>query len=160
MTTETERKMTVDLIADWVRQAFNDRDAAAVITQDFRCDGDITYMTGLHIKLSKPLSPYFTKVGLGYTVRVNSKGFNPILRKLDPERYWEVEQEEIMGGNVAGVTTRDSEPVIWHCAEVRVNGVSIKDLFDPTKIKEMKFRGAIARGAGNAIEITERTEVR
>jgi hypothetical protein len=54
-----------------------------------------------------------------YTLRLNPKAFNPITRKIIPERLWEVEQ----------CATRDSDKVIWHCADIRVDGTPIRQMF-------------------------------
>ena len=93
-----------------------------------------------------------------YTVRLNPRAYNPITRRNEESRRWEVVQEEIKGG-----TGHDSESVIWHCADVTVNGVPIQTVFgrergcDGELPKELSFRGVAFRGADNAIAITERT---
>ena len=45
-----------------------------------------------------------------YIVRVNIRAFNPLTMKMDPRRFWEIEQTE----------SKDSQKVIWHCAHVRI----------------------------------------
>lgn len=88
-----------------------------------------------------------------YTVRLNPRAYNPITRRNEESRRWEVVQEEIKGG-----TGHDSESVIWHSAEVRVDGAPVQALFDAAKApKELKFHGVVFRAADNAIEITTRT---
>ena len=54
-----------------------------------------------------------------YLVRLNPKALNPLTGKIIPGRLWEVEQ----------CADKDSEKVIWHCADVRVNKTPIRELF-------------------------------
>jgi len=88
-----------------------------------------------------------------YTVRLNPRAYNPITRRDDASRRWEVVQ----------MANKDSEAAIWHCAEVRVDGVPVQNLFNDvvsapeTRPKELKFYGVVFRAADNAIEITTRT---
>jgi hypothetical protein len=77
-----------------------------------------------------------------YLVRANPKAYNPITRKVDLSRFWEVEQ----------CADRDSEKVIWHCAAVRVGNEVIHDI-PPDSVLE--FYGVVVRGADDAIVILE-----
>ena len=82
-----------------------------------------------------------------YIVRLNPRAFNPITRKVIASRLWEVEQ----CGN------RDSEKVIWHCAEVRIDSALIQTLYTlpgkEDKPWEATYFGICTRGQDNAIEI-------
>lgn len=84
-----------------------------------------------------------------YIVRLNRKAFNPISNALIPGRLWEVEQ----------CANKDSEKVIWHCGDVRINGRPIHEIFKPPTDAskmfevEVKASGIIVRGQDNAIEI-------
>ena len=82
-----------------------------------------------------------------YLVRLNPKAFNPITRKVIAERLWEVEQ----------CANKDSEKVIWHAREVRINGVSVRQFFtlskDGEKPWEREYFGTCARDYDDAIEI-------
>lgn len=88
-----------------------------------------------------------------YLVRLNLKAYNPITRKVIAGRLWEVEQCLKMGGN--GII--NSEPVIWHCADVRVDQTPIRELFrlakDGEKPWELEVWGICVRGQDNAIEL-------
>ena len=85
-----------------------------------------------------------------YIVRLNPRAFNPITKKVIPERLWEVEQ----------CANRDSEKVIWHCADVRIGELPIRMFFTLPKAgeppTELKFSGICTRGQDNAICIYER----
>jgi hypothetical protein len=82
-----------------------------------------------------------------YIVRLNPRGFNPLTRKIITERLWEVEQ----CGN------RDSDSVIWHCADVRVDEKHVREFFNLPKEGEKPWQyecfGICVRGQDNAIEI-------
>jgi hypothetical protein len=82
-----------------------------------------------------------------YKVRLNPRAFNPLTKKVNADRLWEVEQ----------TADRDSEKVVWHCADVRVNGTPIRDLFklpkDGEPPWEMTASGACTRGQDDVIEI-------
>lgn len=84
-----------------------------------------------------------------YLVRLNPRAYNPLTNKVDPSRLWEVEQ----------CADKDSERVIWHCADVRVNTMPIRDLFKLPKSGEPPWEillsGICVRGQDNAIEIHE-----
>ena len=84
-----------------------------------------------------------------YIVRLNPRAFNPITKKVIPERLWEVEQ----------CANRDSEKVIWHCADVRINSTPINQIFVLPKLGVLPFErtyfGICVRGQDNAIEIKE-----
>jgi hypothetical protein len=84
-----------------------------------------------------------------YLVRLNPKGFNPITQKVIPSRLWEVEQ----------CANKDSEKVIWHCAEVRISGRPMHEIFVLPKKGEKPFEvaayGMVIRGQDDAIEILE-----
>lgn len=82
-----------------------------------------------------------------YLVRLNPKAYNPVTGKVIAARLWEVEQ----------CADKDSEKVIWHCHDVRINGQSIRELFTLPKSGEKPFEAAASgicvRGADDAIEI-------
>lgn len=82
-----------------------------------------------------------------YKIRLNPRAFNPLTRKVNSDRLWEVEQ----------VADRDSEKVIWHCADIRVDGVPIKDLFKLPKegdpAWEITCAGICVRGQDDVVEI-------
>jgi hypothetical protein len=84
-----------------------------------------------------------------YIVRLNPKGFNPITQTVIPSRLWEVEQ----------CANKDSEKVIWHCAEVRINGQPMREIFVLPKKGAAPFEvtatGMAIRGHDDAIEILE-----
>jgi hypothetical protein len=84
-----------------------------------------------------------------YVVRLNVRAFNPVTRKIDARRMWEVEQ----------CKTNDSPGVKWQCANVLLNGKSINELFVLPKEGEPPFEAVIhgiaVRGIGDAIEIRE-----
>lgn len=89
-----------------------------------------------------------------YIVRLNQKSVNPITLRVDPRILWEVEQ----------VGDRDSEKVVWHCAEVEINGRPLREFFTlPKKGEpptELTYHGVVTRGQNNAIVIlTRATEV-
>ena len=88
-----------------------------------------------------------------YKIRLNPRAINQLTMKVNPRVMWEVEQSMWQGGD--GRT--DSERVIWHCAEVRIDGTSISKLFRLTKPGEPKweleFYGMALRGQDDAIEI-------
>lgn len=69
--------------------------------------------------------------------------------QLIQARLWEVEQ----------CANKDSEKVIWHCAEVRIDGIPMRSLFVLPKHGEKPFEvhvrgGNVARAYDDAIEIT------
>ena len=78
-----------------------------------------------------------------YLVRLNKRAFNPVTKRVVPGRVWEVEQ----------AANRDSEKVIWHCGDVRIDGVPVRDLFDLTPEWEHVCFGICVRGQDDAIEI-------
>lgn len=82
-----------------------------------------------------------------YVVRLNSKAFNPVTRKVIASRLWEIEQ----------CANRDSEKVIWHCADVRIDQTPIRELYTLPKIEEKPWEfecfGICVRGQDNVIEI-------
>ena len=82
-----------------------------------------------------------------YLVRLNPKAFNPLTLKVIASRLWEIEQ----------CGTRDSEAVIWHCADVRINEKHIREFFQMPKEGEKPWQierfGTCARGQDNAIVI-------
>lgn len=90
-----------------------------------------------------------------YLVRLNPKSINPVTKKIDASRVWEVEQ----------VKTKDSESVKWHCGDVQIDGMSIARLFKFAKPSEpsteLTFYGICTRGQDDAISIltTGRHEV-
>lgn len=84
-----------------------------------------------------------------YIVRLNPKAFNPLTNKVIVARLWEVEQ----------CADKDSEKVLWHCADVRINDKPIREIFVLPKPGEKAFEvscsGICVRGQDNAIEIKE-----
>ena len=82
-----------------------------------------------------------------YLIRLNPKAFNPVTRKIITARLWEVEQ----------CANKDSEKVIWHCADVRIDQRHIRELFQLVKDGEKPWEyacwGICVRGQDNAIEI-------
>ena len=82
-----------------------------------------------------------------YIIRLNPRAFNPLTRKVIAERLWEVEQ----------CATRDSEKVIWHCADIRINLTPIRELYTlpkpGEKVWEWEGFGICVRGQANAVEI-------
>ncbi len=82
-----------------------------------------------------------------YLVRLNPNAINPLTMKVRADRLWEVEQ--------AG--SRDSESVIWHCADVKIDGQHVRELFQLPKPGEKPWEieryGVCTRGQDNAIEI-------
>lgn len=82
-----------------------------------------------------------------YIVRLNPKAFNPITRKVIVERLWEIEQ----------CANRDSDRIVWHCADVRIDTTPIRELFtlpkEGEKPWEADYFGICVRGQDNAIEI-------
>ena len=82
-----------------------------------------------------------------YIVRLNSKAYNPLTRKVIEERLWEIEQ----------CASKDSEKVIWHCADVRIDATPIRELYQLPKEGEQPWQaeyfGICVRGQDNAIEI-------
>jgi hypothetical protein len=85
-----------------------------------------------------------------YIVRLNQRAYNPLTSKVDPKRVWEIEQ----------CADRDSEKVIWHCAEVRIGEKFIRELFvlpkKGEKATELTFWGICTIGQDNAFVIDER----
>lgn len=90
-----------------------------------------------------------------YVVRLNQKAYNPLTKKVMAERLWEVEQQPM--AYIGGFGEKDKEKTVWHCAEVRINGESVTQLFRlPVKGGapwEHTCYGVAIRGADDAIEI-------
>jgi hypothetical protein len=88
-----------------------------------------------------------------YLVRLNLKAYNPLTQKWRADRLWEVEQCESLG--LSG--RQDSEPVIWHCGDVRIDTKHVREFFHLPKPGEkpwqMECFGVCVRGQDNAIEI-------
>ena len=82
-----------------------------------------------------------------YIVRLNPRAFNPVTRKVIESRLWEIEQ----------CADKDSEKVIWHCADVRIDAKPIREFYALPKPGEtawqQEFFGICVRGQDNAIEI-------
>ena len=82
-----------------------------------------------------------------YFVRLNPGAYNPLTTRLIPEKLWEVEQ----------AANKDSERVIWHCADIKIDDVPIREFFTLPKTgekpREREFFGICVRGQDNAIEI-------
>lgn len=92
-----------------------------------------------------------------YVVRLNPKAINPLTHKLTLSRLWEVEQCESTGRLWASGTP-DSERVIWHAADVRIDDKPIRELFTlpalgSTEPWKIECHGIAVRGQDNAIEI-------
>jgi len=88
-----------------------------------------------------------------YIVRLNPKAFNPLTRKVIAGRLWEVEQCKTVGKD----GRLDSEKVIWHCADVRIDSRNIGQEFklpkDGEKPWEMEVYGICLRGQDDVVEI-------
>jgi hypothetical protein len=81
-----------------------------------------------------------------YILRINPKAVNPITRKVMEDKLWEVEQTE----------TKDHPKLLWHCGDIRVDGVPIRQIFvrpDPGTKWEKAYWGICTRGYDDAIEI-------
>jgi hypothetical protein len=82
-----------------------------------------------------------------YLVRLNPKAYNPITHAVIAARLWEIEQ----------CANKDSEKVIWHCADVRIDETPIRTLYTlpgkEAKPWEAEYFGICVRGQDNAIEI-------
>lgn len=82
-----------------------------------------------------------------YFIRLNPKAINPLTLRVNPARLWEVEQ--------AG--TRDSELVIWHAADVRIDKQHVRELFQLPREGEKPWQieryGVCVRSQDNALEI-------
>ena len=82
-----------------------------------------------------------------YFVRLNPKAINPLTLKVNAKNLWEVEQ--------AG--TRDSEAVIWHAADVKIDQQHVRELFQLPKQGEQPWQieryGCCVRAQDNALEI-------
>jgi hypothetical protein len=82
-----------------------------------------------------------------YKIRLNPRAFNPLTKQIIASRLWEIEQ----------VADKDSERVIWHCSDIRVNDKPIRELYalpkpgDPAW--EIECYGIAVRGQDNAIEV-------
>ena len=85
-----------------------------------------------------------------YLVRLNPRALNPLTKAVIAERFWEIEQ----------CATRDSEKVIWHCADVRIDSTPIRELFtlpkEGQKHWEKECWGVCVRGQDDAVEIHTR----
>lgn len=88
-----------------------------------------------------------------YKIRLNKRAFNPVTGKVIASRLWEIEQCSFIGGS----GRLDSEKVIWHCADVRIDGMPIRDFFTLPKEGdppwEIERFGICVRGQDNAVEI-------
>jgi len=89
-----------------------------------------------------------------YLVRLNPKALNPLTKKVEPSRVWEIEQ----------CADKDSEKYIWHCGAVTINAQPIHryitalcEAKGPDFIlpKEFEFHGIATRGQDNSIVIHE-----
>ena len=82
-----------------------------------------------------------------YLVRLNKNAYNTLTHQVVASRLWEVEQ----CGN------KDSEKVLWHCADVRIDGIPLCQLYQLPKQGEQpweaEYFGICTRGQDNAIEI-------
>jgi hypothetical protein len=84
---------------------------------------------------------------LKYFVRLNPKAINPLTLEVNAQRLWEVEQ----------ANTRDSEAVIWHAADVKIDKQHVRELFQLSKQGEQPWQieryGVCVRSQDNALEI-------
>lgn len=82
-----------------------------------------------------------------YLIRINPKAYNPLTRKVNASRLWEIEQ----------CANKDSERVIWHCEDIRVDQTPIREMYTIPKegdqIWEREFFGICVRGQDNVVEI-------
>jgi hypothetical protein len=82
-----------------------------------------------------------------YLIRLNPKAFNPLTKKVIANRLWEIEQ----------CADKDSEKVIWHGADVRIDSTSIRELYRlpqaGEKPWEIEVFGACMRAQDDAILI-------
>lgn len=82
-----------------------------------------------------------------YIVRLNPKAMNPLTKRIDARRIWEVEQ----------CADKDSERVIWHCADVKIDGLPVHKFFILPKPGEPPWEfsafGIVVRDQDNAIVI-------
>lgn len=82
-----------------------------------------------------------------YLVRLNPRAYNPITGKVIEARLWEVEQ----------CANRDSERVLWHCHDIRIDQTPIRELFTLPKDGEgpweRTYFGICVRGQDNVVEI-------
>jgi len=85
-----------------------------------------------------------------YFVRLNPRAFNPLTKQVNESRMWEIEQ----------CADKDSEKVIWHAQDVRVDKTPIRELFHlvPDKPWEGEYIGVCFRGQDNVIEIHTREQ--
>jgi hypothetical protein len=88
-----------------------------------------------------------------YIIRLNPRAINPLTHKVIPSRLWEIEQCESTGRS----GRMDSEKVIWHAADVRIDGRPIHTIFTlPAPGGEpwsTTCHGIVVRGYDDAIEI-------
>ena len=88
-----------------------------------------------------------------YFIRLNPKAINPLTLRVNASRLWEIEQCESHGKD----GRLDSEAVIWHGADVRIDGQHIRELFQLPAQGERPWQieryGVCTRGADDAIEI-------
>lgn len=90
-----------------------------------------------------------------YLIRLNPRAVNPLTRRVFAPRLWEVEQ----------CANKDSERVIWHCADVRVDQKLLTQIapleayqefgkpIDGKKPWELEVWGVCVRGQDDVIEI-------
>ena len=88
-----------------------------------------------------------------YIVRLNKHALNPLTNKVMKSRLWEVEQ----------CADKDSEKVIWHCADVRIGLKHIREIFAIPKdgsafSVELVYHGICTRGSDDALVIDERKQ--
>ena len=82
-----------------------------------------------------------------YLIRLNPQAFNPLTRKVIASRLWEIEQ----------CANKDSEKVVWHCDDVRIDSTPIRELYFLPKPDEKPWEierfGICVRGQDNVVEI-------
>lgn len=90
---------------------------------------------------------------LKYFIRLNPKAINPLTMRVNAKLLWEVEQAEHLGSN----GRLDSEAVLWHCADVRIDDIHVREFFQLPKPGEPPWQierfGVCVRAQDNAIVI-------
>jgi hypothetical protein len=90
---------------------------------------------------------------LKYLVRLNPRAINPLTLKVNAKVLWEIEQCEKVGGG----GRQDSERVIWHCSDVRIDDKHVREFFklpkDGEKPWQMECFGICLRGQDDVVEI-------
>lgn len=89
-----------------------------------------------------------------YIVRINPKALDMLTKQVNEKVLWEVEQCEARGRANDHI---DSEKVIWHCANVKIDDMSIEKYITehklPLKGLAVAVSGVAIRDASDAIKI-------